>query len=285
VESSLVLRDFFAAWDFPPVVCSSLALTLAIYATGFLKIRKTRPRQFPAWRGWSFSAGILSLVVAVSSPLDTFSDRLLVIHMAQHFVLMSVAPPLIVFGAPVVPMLRGLPRWFVRPVLGPFIRRRWLRKFFHALVQPKVAWLLMNLAYLGWHIPSAYEAALANENIHNCEHACFFFTSIVFWWPIIEPWPSRFRGSRWMLLPYLLAADVVNTGISAFLVFAGRLVYPSYGAQPRMFGLSPLADQAAAGAFMWVIGSIVFLIPAFIITMQLLSRRRERGWKVYPARG
>jgi putative membrane protein len=77
------------------------------------------------------------------------------------------------------------------------------------------------------------------------------------------------------LLPYLLAADIVNTGISASLVFAGRLVYPSYGEQPRMFGLTPLADQAAAGAFMWVIGSIVFLIPAFAITMQLLSRRNR----------
>ena len=228
--------------------------------------------------------GILALVVAVSSPLDTFSDRLLVVHMGQHFVLMSIAPPLIVFGAPVVPMLRGLPRWFVRPVLGPLIRIRWLREFFHALVQPKVAWLLMNLAYIGWHVPAAYEAALANENIHNIEHACFFFTSVLFWWPIIEPWPSRFRGSRWILLPYLLAADVVNTGISAFLVFSGRLVYPSYGAQPRMFGISALADQAAAGAFMWVIGSIVFLIPAFAITMQLLSRRRTQSWKAHAVR-
>jgi cytochrome c oxidase assembly factor CtaG len=268
---------FFAAWDFPPLVCAELALVAVIYTAGFLRIRVTRPLEFPGWRWWSFICGILALVVAVSSPLDTFSDRLLVVHMGQHFVLMSVAPPLIVLGAPVVPMLRGLPRWFVRPVLGPLIRVRQLRGFFHGLVQPKAAWLLMNLAYVAWHIPAAYEAALANENIHNCEHACFFFTSVLFWWPIIEPWPSRFRGSRWILLPYLLAADIVNTVISASLVFAGRLVYPSYGLQPRMLGISPLADQAAAGAFMWVIGSIVFLIPAFAITMQLLSRRNGRA--------
>ena len=279
-----MFRSFFAVWDFPPVVCAELALVSLIYTLGFLRIQKTRPRQFPSWRWCCFMGGILALVVAVSSPLDTFSDRLLVVHMGQHFVLMSIAPPLIVFGAPVVPMLRGLPRWFVRPVLGPFIRIRWLREFFHALVQPKVAWLLMNLVYIGWHVPAAYEAALANENIHNIEHACFFFTSVLFWWPIIEPWPSHFRGSRWILLPYLLAADVVNTGISAFLVFSGRLVYPSYGAQPRMFGISALADQAAAGAFMWVIGSIVFLIPAFAITMQLLSRRRTHSWKAHAVR-
>lgn len=279
-----MFRDFFGVWDFPPVVCSELVLVALIYSLGFLRIRKTRPRQFPSWRWWSFIGGILALVVAVCSPLDTFSDRLLVVHMAQHFVLMSIAPPLIVFGAPVVPMLRGLARWFVRPVLGPLIRLRWLRQFFHALVQPKTAWLLMNLAYIGWHIPVAYEAALANENIHNCEHACFLFTSVLFWWPIIEPWPSRFRGSRWILLPYLLGADIINTGISAFLVFSGRLAYPSYGNQPRMFGLSALADQAAAGAFMWVIGSIVFLIPAFAITMQLLSHRRTHSWRAQAVR-
>ena len=228
--------------------------------------------------------GILALVVAVSSPLDTFSDRLLVVHMAQHFVLMSIAPPLIVAGAPVVPMLRGLPRWFVRPVLGPLIRLRWLRQFFHALVQPKAAWLLMNLAYISWHVPVAYEAALANENVHNFEHACFFFTSVLFWWPIIEPWPSRYHGSRWMLLPYLLASDIVNTAISALLVFSGRVVYPSYAEQPRMFGLSPLADQAAAGAFMWVFGSIVFLVPAFMITLNLLSQRRSTMWRPHTVR-
>jgi cytochrome c oxidase assembly factor CtaG len=279
-----VFRSFFAVWDFPPVVCAELALVALIYTVGFLRIQKTRPQQFPSGRWACFMSGILALVVAVSSPLDTFSDRLLLVHMAQHFVLMSVAPPLIVFGSPVVPMLRGLPRWFVRPVIGPLIRMRWLREFSHALVQPRTAWLLMNLAYIGWHVPVAYEAALANENIHNCEHACFFFTSMLFWWPVIEPWPSRFRGSRWILLPYLLAADVVNTGISAFLVFSGRVIYPSYAAQPRMFGIGALADQAAAGAFMWVIGSIVFLIPGFAITMQLLSHRGPYNWKAHAVR-
>ncbi len=88
------------------------------------------------------------------------------------------------------------------------------------LTRPKVAWLALNVAYIGWHIPRAYEFALSSENIHNCEHACFFLTSLLFWWPVIEPWPFRSpwtrHGSgdqgRWLLLPYLLLADVVNTG-------------------------------------------------------------------------
>lgn len=279
-EVVAVFHTLFADWDFPPLVCTLLALVAIIYTAGFLRIRKTRPLLFPDWRWASFLSGILALVVAVSSPLDTLDDKLLTIHMAQHFVLMSIAPPLIVFGSPVVPLLRGLPRWFVGPVLGPLIRQRWLRAFFHGIVQLKPAWLLMNLSYIAWHIPAAYEATLVSENIHNCEHACFFFFNVLFWWPIIEPWPSRFRGSRWLLLPYLLSADIVNTGISGFLVFAGRVIYPTYAMRPETFGLTPLQDQAAAGAFMWVMGSTVFLIPAFAITMQLLSSKtsQRRGW-------
>jgi putative membrane protein len=260
-------------WDFPPIVCTALVLTAVIYLRGWLRIRKTRPRLFRPWRLGCFLAAIVSLVVAVASPLDTLGEKLLFLHMAQHYVFMSVAPPLIALAAPVVPMLRGLPRWFVRPVLGPLLRTRWLRRFFHSLVNLRVAWLLMNLSYLGWHVPAAYEFALSSESWHNCEHACFLFTSILFWWPIIEPWPSRFRSSRWLLLPYLLTADIVNTGVSAFLVFSGRVLYPSYAEEPRAFGISALSDQAAAGAFMWVFGSIVFLVPFFVITMQLLSNR------------
>ena len=129
----------------------------------------------------------------------------------------------------------------------------------------------MTAAYIGWHIPRAYEFALASESWHNFEHACFFFTNLMFWWPIICPWPSSPLQSRWVLIPYLVLADMVNTGVSAFLCFAGRLLYPSYDAIPRPFGLSALNDQAAAGAFMWVCGSIVFLLPVFVVITQILS--------------
>jgi len=262
-------------WDIPWAVTSALAITLLIYIRGWRRIRRTRPALFPLWRCLCFSAGILALFVAVAGPLDTFSEQLLFMHMAQHFVLMSVAPPLIVLGSPVVPMLRGLPRSIIR-ALRPLFAHRILHHVGAFLTRPRIAWLAMNLAYLGWHIPRAYEFALASESWHNVEHACFFTTSLMFWWPVVAPWPFRQNYSRWILLPYLLLADLVNTGLSAFLCFSGRLLYPSYAAVPRLFGLSALNDQAAAGAFMWVLGSTVFLVPAMAITMILLSPRRQR---------
>ena len=264
-------NQLFTRWDVPPIVTSLLALTALIYIRGWMRIRRTRPDRFPSWRLACFLGGIFALFVAVASPLDTFSESLLFMHMAQHYVFISAAPPLILFGAPVVPLLRGLPAWFVRPVLGPLFRTSLLRHVAKFLVRPRVAWIAMNVSFVGWHIPRAYEFALSSENWHNFEHFCFFATSLLFWWPIFAPWPSRPVPARWILVPYLLLADFVNTGLSAFLCFSGRLLYPSYGEIPRPFGLSALADQAAAGAFMWVLGSIVFLIPAVAITAQLLA--------------
>jgi putative membrane protein len=263
-------------WDIPWGVTAALAVTAVVYVRGWTEIRKTRPELFPVWRLVAFLGGVLAVFVAVASPLDTFSESLLFMHMAQHFVLMSIAPPLMVLGAPVVPMLRGLPRPVIRRVLRPLFATGIIHRVGTWLTQPRVAWIAMNAAYLGWHIPKAYEFALASEGWHNFEHGCFFFTSLMFWWPVLAPWPYKQQGSRWLLLPYLVLADLVNTGLSAFLCFSGRLLYPSYGVIPRLFGLSALNDQIAAGAFMWVMGSTVFLIPAMLITVQLLSPRRAR---------
>ncbi len=271
----VTVADLFTRWDVPPIVATELALALLIYLAGWMRLRRTRPQAIPVWRLVCFVAGILALFVAVSSPLDTFSESLLFMHMGQHFVLMSVAPPLIVMGSPVVPMLRGVPRWFIRHFLAFFFRRPIFHRLARLLVDLRFAWLAMNLAYICWHIPAAYEFALRSENWHNFEHFCFFSTSVLFWWPILQPWPSRPTASRWTLIPYLLLADLVNTGLAAFLCFSGRLLYPSYGEiVPRPFELSALSDQIAAGAFMWVFGSIVFLIPALWLIMQLLQGTR-----------
>ena len=154
--------------------------------------------------------------------------------------------------------------------LGPLLRSASLRRIARFLApsrrMDRDERYLRRLAH-----SEAYEFALSSEIWHNFEHFCFFATSLLFWWTVIAPWPARPIPRRWIMVPYFLLADFVNTGISAFLCFSGRLLYPSYGEIPRPSGLSALTDQTAAGAFMWVLGSIVFLIPAVAITAQLLS--------------
>ncbi len=262
------------SWALLPWVSAALITTGLVYLRGFRLLQGTRPEQFPAWRALAFCSGLISLWLALASPLDAMGGFLLTAHMVQHFMLMSVAPPLLLLGYPTVPLLRGLPRPLVRDGLGPYFSMGWVHAIQRFLTAPAFGWLAMNIAYIGWHVPAAYELTLRSQSWHEVEHACFFLTSIAFWWNVVQPWPSKPRFSRWTVLLYLISADLVNTGLSASLAFSGKLFYPTYAAVPRISGLSPMNDQIAAGAFMWVIGSVVFLVPAIGITVMLLAPRK-----------
>lgn len=269
-------QAILAAWSPPFGLSLATILVSAIYVRGWLAIRKTRPTYFTVARLTSFLSGMLVLWLSIASPIDGFADVLLSAHMVQHLLLMSVVPPLVLWGAPVVPLLRGLPRWIVKTLLGPLFAWRFLRKLAHFFTAPAVAWLSFNLVFLAWHLPAAYDFALQHEDVHDFEHICFLVTSLLFWWVVLHPWPAGIRCNGWMLLLYLLSADIVNTALSAFLAFCNRPVYPFYVTGANPFHVSPLADQVLGAVIMWVLGSIVFLVPAMWITVQLASPTRKR---------
>jgi len=257
------------AWSPPFWLTVSIILVCWVYVRGWRAIRRTRPGYFTVERLLCFVGGMAVLWLAIASPIDGFADTLLSAHMVQHFLLMSAVPPLVLLGAPVVPFLRGLPRGFVKMVLGPLIALRWLRRVGHFLTDPVVAWLAFNTVFLAWHLPKAYDYALRNENVHDFEHVCFLATALLFWWVILQPWPSRARHNGWMVLVYLLSADIVNSALSAFLAFCNRPIYQFYFSQPNPFHISPLSDQIAGGVIMWVLNSTVFLVPAMLLTVRL----------------
>jgi putative membrane protein len=265
-------RAIFAAWSPPVFLTATVAVLALVYVRGWFAIRRTRSAQFPAWRLAAFLLGLAIIWIAIGSPLDGFADALLSAHMVEHLLLMSFVPPLLLLGYPVVPLLRGLPRGFTVRVLGPLLQLKTLRRIAHFLTMPVVAWLAMNLIFLGWHVPAAYDFALEHEHWHEFEHICFLGSAILFWWPLIRPWPTIAHTLGWYALPYLVLADIVNTVLSAFLAFCGRPVYGYYLREPNPFHISPLSDQEFGAVIMWVVGSLVFLIPAVIVTVHLLHR-------------
>jgi putative membrane protein len=270
-------QNLWAAWSFPVVPFIGIAVLLVLYVRGWFAAHRTRPNELPPWRLACFLSGLAALWIALASPIDALDDYLLAAHMIQHFILMSIAPPLIVLGAPTVPLLRGLPRPVVRLLSWPLFRSGWFHRLGRMVTHPVFAWVAMNVAYLGWHVPAMFELTFRSERIHDFEHLCFFLTSMAFWWVVIAPWPTVARWPRWTVIPYLLGADILNTVLSATLAFAGRVLYPSYAEAPRiMASLSPLKDQVAAGSEMWVLNSIVMLAPAVLITLQLLTPRGLR---------
>jgi len=275
LTTDAAIQSLIDDWSLPVGLTAAILLTAVVYIRGWLALRKTRPAQFNSDRLLSFLAGLACLWIAIGSPLDEFADALLSAHMIEHLILMSVVPPLVLLGLPVVPLLRGLPRPVRIWIAGPLLRFRPLRAFLHQLVRPRVAWLLMNITFIGWHFPVAYDFALEHEAWHVVEHLCFLSTSLLFWGCIVRPWPASLTQRRWSILLYLIAADLVNTALSASLAFCNRTVYPYYIQHPNPFQIDPTADQALGAVLMWVFGSLAFLIPAAIIAFSLLQPARK----------
>ena len=265
----------FSSWSFDAQVIVPILLAAGLYLRGWLRLRRVLPSEFSDSQLASFLSGLALVFIAIESPLDTFSSLLLGVHMVQHLLLMMIAPPLILYGQPMLPMLRGLPRKFVRDALGPFLRWRVLRGVGAALISPAFAWTAYNVSTVGWHLPALYELALSSPPWHRLEHACFFWTAILFWWPVIQPWPSRPRWNRWIVVPYLLLADLVNTAVAATFIFADKILYPSY-ANNAFGGINPRTDQSFAGGIMWVPGSVFYLLPAVVIATRLVGGASRR---------
>ena len=262
------------SWAIEPVPALGLLATAVLYFLGWRKLRWQVPDRFPVERLVSFFCGLAAIFFALASPLDAFAGWLLVVHMIQHLLLTMVAPPLLLLGSPMLPLLSGLPRGFTSGSLSPFLTSPALHRIGRFLVHPFFAGPLFIFSNLFWHVPPLYETALRSATWHQVEHLCFLLTALLFWWPVIQPWPSRPALPRWVMIPYLLAADLQNTALAAFLSFYEGVLYPTYAAAPRISEMSALEDQAAAGAVMWVPGSIVFLVPVGVIAIRYLSPNR-----------
>jgi cytochrome c oxidase assembly factor CtaG len=261
---------FLRSWPFTPWLTVSLVLSAALYLRGWRALHHRDPQLWHGGKLAAFLGGLAALFLALGSPLEPFSSLLLQVHMIQHMLLMMVAPPLLWLGAPMFPLIRGIPRPIRKYWVAPVLRSRPVLRVFAWLSHPAPALVHYVATTWFWHIPSVYEAALSSSMLHKLQHLCFLGSSLLFWFPVVRPYPLRPRWSSWLLLPYLLFADISNTVLSALLTFSDQVLYPHYSQIPRLSGISALDDQATAGVIMWVPGSAVFLLPLFGIGISLL---------------
>lgn len=235
-------------WDWEPSVVAGAALLLCA--------RLALDRFRLGWRSAGFTAGVLVMLVALVSPLDLLGDEYLFsAHMLQHLLLDLVAPLLFVVG---------LSEGNARRLLGFGAARRAER----VLGRPAVAWLLGVGTLWLWHWPPLYDATLHGEGVHVLEHLTFLTTGTILWWPVFTPLPGR-RLTPLAAVAYLALAALANGLLGALFTFAARPFYAGYahpadplGVLPLLrgaWGLSRVADQQLGGAFMWVIGSVLFL--------------------------
>lgn len=246
-----------------------------VYLRGWYRLRNAIPRLVSISRLAAFSCGLLALWAVIASPLATMDHHLLIAHMAQHLLLMTVSAPLILLAAPVIVLLNGLPRPFARLVSGPLLDYAPLRTFGRIVAHPVFCWFAGAATVIAWHTPALFELGMRSVPWHEVEHACFFVAGILFWWPVVQPWPSLATWSTWGVPLYLFLATLPCDALSAFLTFCGRVVYPHYVFVHSLFNMSPLGDQECAGALMWVWVTFVYLAPAVVVTIQTLSPQRR----------
>jgi putative membrane protein len=199
-----------------------------------------------------FGLGLVTLWLALETPIDTISDRYLdSVHMLQHVLLAFVAPPL---------MLLGLSSQMVeRVVRAPGVR---------AITEPVPALVIAGLVMVVWHFPPLYDATLYSGSLHVLEHVMFIVAGLLMYWPMLE---STSAHARWQMSPgakllYMLVATLPQDGVALALIFSRVPFYEYYTHAPRLVSsFTPLIDQTLAGAVLMILGKATLAIAAIAV--------------------
>jgi cytochrome c oxidase assembly factor CtaG len=263
-----------AAWPIEPPFYAVLVAAVLYWLGGRRRVSGPHGHE-QAWRTAAFALGLVSILAAVDSPLDPLADKLFAAHMAQHVLLIAVAPPLLVVSAPWMRLWQPLPLGFRRAVaravaLSP--RARLLRALAHGLGHPVCAWTLASATLVVWHLPSLYDLTLRNDTVHQLEHALFFFTALLFWGAVVDSPPFRSRLDWIRRSAFVISGMLVGWVLAVVLAFAQSPLYPAYaGLAHRPGGLSALGDQAIAAGVMWVPGSLSYTVAVLVFAYRWLG--------------
>jgi putative membrane protein len=213
-------------------------------------------------------AGLTALAVALLALHDAAHESFAA-HMAQHLLLIAVAVPTLLLADPLPAGLWSLPasaRRVARNLLAP---RAPLRRAGCALTRLPVAWTLHAAAVWLWHVPVAYDAALASGLLHDAEHLVFVGTAALFWWPVIDPAPRLTATPLGWRIVYLVLGAFQSAALGVVLVAAPRPLY-AYGA---------IDDQALGGVLMWGVGGAVDMAAVLVLVHRFLTAG-ERGTRL-----
>jgi putative membrane protein len=253
--------DIWAAWNLNAVLIGGLLVAVWAYARG--RAGGWR-RHGDTWHATCFALGLLTIAVALISPLDALSSALASAHMVQHVLLVLVAAPLLAFSAPSTTLLRGTPSGF-RRFLGRWRGRlglTWTNLW--GLRHPTIVWLLHVGTLWFWHAAVPYDAALKSEVLHAVEHTSFVVTGLLFWRVVVGGrWAGRVSQGLGLMLVFGMALQSVF--LSVLLTFAGTPWYSGYATTTRAWHLEPLADQQLAGVIMWVPAGMIYLGAALAL--------------------
>jgi putative membrane protein len=268
VGGPLAAISWLADWRLDPAVITTVLLAV-LYAVGSSRtVTPARAVRAQHVRDGAFYAGIVVLVIALTSPVDAYSDKLFWVHMTQHVLLMLVAAPLFVFARPWVRLWRALPLGLRRPLARGVAQgdaAAPLRSAARAIGSPAGSLTLFTVVLLGWHVPALFETTLESEAIHIFEHVLFFAVAVLFFKHVIPSPPLRAPLGDSGRALFAVAGMTVSWALAVALAVAPSPLYSHYAdLATRPGGISALADQQLAAGVMWVPGSVTFLILVLI---------------------
>lgn len=282
------LTVYLADWTIEPAIVASLVLAAVLYWLGVRYSRRAGlARRLTWWRAACFAAGLLVIFFALDGPMDAAADTWLTAHMVQHELLVMVAAPLLLFGAPLWPMWRAVPLGARRASLGWVIRSRWPRRLSHAigraLFGPVQAIVIFIAGFTIWHIPVLYDAALTNDTVHATEHATFLAVALLFWAQVIPSRPIQPRLGYIGRTVFVSVAGLYSSVVGGAFMFSTAPFYAYYAALKRPAGApSALVDQHLAGTAMDIPGVLIFFV-AITALLWLWMREDERRPDVLPS--
>ena len=237
-----------------------LVVLVTLYVAGWRRARRPGERHPPSpWRALLFAGGIITLVVALVSPLDSLGDQLMVMHMVQHMLLLDIAPILLILG---------LTKVLLRPVTR---RLQTIERRAGFLAHPVFAVILYAGLLWLWHFPALYDQAQGSAFVHALEHLCFFSAGALYWWHVLSPIRSRMRLAGLGPVAYMTGGKLLVGILGIAIAFAPSVIYPFYAHQPHYWGLSPLEDQMMAGLVMALEQSVVMGIALVVLFVQMLN--------------
>ncbi|MDQ2827720.1 MAG: cytochrome c oxidase assembly protein [Chloroflexota bacterium] len=269
-------------WSFEPTVLLGLIIAAALYWLGLkYSIDAGLERRFAWWRPVCFGAGLVTIIIALESPIDTWALTYLWAHMVQHALLIFVAAPLLLFGAPLMPLLRAIPldarRSSLRWLMTNRRPRRVALAIGHGIASPRGVWLLFVGDYLAWHVPALYDLALRDQGIHDIEHLLFLGTALLFWAQIIPSAPLRPRLGFAAQALFTITGGFALQTVEMVLTYSGSPFYAHYAQVQRSTGaISALVDQTSAGALMGAIGTAIFGTVFMVLLWRWFDEAQRR---------
>src|ERR1700747_1960314 len=146
------------SWSLFLAVASALVATALVYVRGWFSLRRSFPDLIGSWRLVAFTIGLALVWTAVASSLTQLDHQSLTIHMMKHLLLMTVAAPLLLAGAPVFPLVCGLPKLFINK--HRFLATPLARGLRRGLTNPVLCWLAGTGAVVLWHLPPTFHLGM-----------------------------------------------------------------------------------------------------------------------------